>query len=220
VGEGERGGRGSERQGGSIRQHTATHCNTLQHTTAHCSTLQHTKEGGGGVRERQAGERTRTVLSECEHANCNTLQRTATHCNTREHKRDCRERDRENSLSAKYMHAQILSFQCTRPENSFSLTERIHRVPLLSRTELSPCPFAHRQNSLPFSLVVLSLSLSLSFLFLAVGRGGICTCVYIFGYIQRVRGKKEVKSHSNMWRDAFICVTGCIHTCDMTHSNA
>jgi len=179
-----------------VRDRVGAYGNTLQHTTTHCSPLQHTKEGGGEVRERQAGEETRTVLSECEYANCNILQRTATHCNTREHKRDSRERDRESSLSAKYMHAQILSFQCTRPENSPSLTERIHRLPLLSRTELSPCPFAHRQNSLPFSLVVLSLSLPLSFLFLAVGRGGICTCVYVFGYIQRVREKKEVKSHS------------------------
>jgi len=55
--------------GGSIAQHTATHCNLLQHPATHCNTLQHTA----------------ICCNTSQHTatHCNTLQHTATHCNTR-----------------------------------------------------------------------------------------------------------------------------------------
>ena len=53
---------------GTLRIHTATHCNTLQHTATHCNTRQHTT--------------THCNTLQYIAIHCSTLQHTATHCNT------------------------------------------------------------------------------------------------------------------------------------------
>ena len=90
-----------------IRQHTATHgntlhyaathCNTLQHTASHCNTLQHTATHGITLQHTathcNTTSNTYVVVFPATHHNtlqhtathCNTLQHTATHCNTLQH---------------------------------------------------------------------------------------------------------------------------------------